>query len=264
MPRPGRGLLRREVRLPRPAAGPRDRRHPHDDRHRAPEPSDPQPAGLVPGDADAVSDDPAVATLMSPNGVGLDPAGNLYIPTPATAASARCTSTRPGGPRPSSPWRARGSAALPVTAGRRPRPIGANLYIRTDAGGALYVSDGDRVRRIGPGVTPGDGSIDGASDEVITTYAGGGTGVPGASPAPATSLALGHTLGLALSSGGDLYVGLFNGILRVDRPGRRPSCAPGSPTGPPATRSRSLRTATWPGVERCPISRLALLRPGEP
>ena len=110
--------------------------------------------------------------------------------------------------------------------------LGANLYIRTDAGGALYLSDGDRVRRIGPGVTAGDGSIDGASDEVITTYAGGGTGVPGASPAPATSLALGHTLGLALSSGGDLYVGLFDGILRVDPLGAASLVRPGFGYGP--------------------------------
>ena len=204
-----------------------------------------QPAGLVRGDADAVSTDPAVATLLSPNGVALDPAGNLYVADSGHCRIRKLSLDRAGNPTTIVTVAGTGTCGFSGDGGPAlAAQLGSNLYVRTDAGGALYVSDGDRVRRIGPGVT---GTIGG--DEVIATYAGGGTGAPGASPAPATSLALGRTLGLALSPAGDLYVALLNGILHVEPDGAASLVrSGGGPTGPSTTRSRSSQTAISPGA----------------
>ena len=172
------------------------------------------------GDAASVSTDPAVATFKSPTGVALDPAGNLYIADSGNCRIRKLYLDAAGNPNRVATVAGTGVCGLSGDGGpAAAAQLGSDLYIRTDAGGVLYVSDGDRVRRIIPG-QPGDGSIDGNPDELITTYAGGGTGTPGAAAAPATSLALGKALGSAPSAGGDLYVAYLDGVLRVDASGQ--------------------------------------------
>jgi hypothetical protein len=177
--------------------------------------------GVQPTDGDAVSSDPALATLNRPTGVALDPSGNLYI-ADAGHCRIRKLSLDPSG-RATSIVTVAGTGTCGYSGDGGPAraaQLGYYLWIRTDAAGNLYVSDyaasnygggSSRVRRIGTG---GDGVIDGT--ETITTVAGGGTTEPGPTPAPPTSLAIGP-LGLALAPSGDLYVGLISNsqILRV-------------------------------------------------
>ena len=166
-----------------------------------------------------------MATFKSPTSLALDPAGNIYIADSGHCRIRKLYLDAAGNPDRIATVAGTGVCGQsgdggPATAAQ----LGNDLYIRTDVGGALSVSDGDRVRRVIPGQA-GDGSIDGNPDEVITTYAGGGTETPGPTPVPATSLALGKTLGSAPSISGDLYVAYLDanigttGIVRVDAGG---------------------------------------------
>jgi len=136
------------------------------------------------------------AQLNSPRGVALDTAGNLYIADYINGAVRKV---------------AAGTGTISTVAGNGMFGEGGDggpailaeiegpAAVAVDAGGNLYISDENagRVRKVAAGTG------------TITTYAGGGTGLSGTNigdGGPATSASLLLPQGLALDSGGNLYI----------------------------------------------------------
>ena len=186
------------------------------------------------------------------NGVALDPAGNLYI---ADSGHCRIRKLSPRRGREShdrsSPWPAPASAALPATAGRRRRLSSAATSTsgRTPAARSTSptVTACGGLARVRPPATARSTAPPTKSSRPMPEAA---PVVPGASPAPATSLALGpDPRPRPLGGRRPVRRPALAASSRSSRAARRHSCAsPGLPAAPSATRSRSLRTAISPGA----------------
>ena len=92
-----------------------------------------------------------------------------------------------------------------------------NSGIVLDSAGNLFIADfdNDRIRRVDAGA---DGKITGAADEIITTVAGNGAKDFTGDGGSATSASFRGTLGVAMDSGGNLFIADRNNlrIRRVD------------------------------------------------
>ena len=142
-----------------------------------------------------------------------------------------------------------GDGGAATAAGVSPRALAF------DAAGRLYVGGGNLVRRVVPGA---NGVVDGQPDEIIATFAGGGTLPPGPSNpgegAAATDVALDNVYSLAFDGAGNLFVAstdidVRQHVLRVTPAGvltavvgAGPSSGTGAGDGGPA-RSAEL---SWP------------------
>jgi uncharacterized protein (TIGR03437 family) len=140
----------------------------------------------------------AEAALHYPQGVAVDSAGNLYISDTVnnrirkvTAAGVITTVAGTG----EAGFSGDGG---PATAARLSQPGG----VATDAGGNLYIADGDngRIRKVTPA-------------GIITTVAGGGDTV--GDGGPATAAGLNSPTDIAVDAAGNLYIGdHFNQRIR--------------------------------------------------
>jgi uncharacterized protein (TIGR03437 family) len=134
---------------------------------------------------------PATAAwLYSPEGVALDPAGNLYI---AESSACRILKVAPGGTitTVAGRWSGYSGDAGPATAASLNTPIG----VAADVAGNLYIGDtwNRRIRKV---TTAG----------TITTQAGNGQYRSGGDGGPATAAPLYGPRGLAVDAAGTLYV----------------------------------------------------------
>ena len=128
------------------------------------------------------------ASLRSPSGVAVDPAGNLYI---ADADNARIRQVSPAGII--TTVAGNGVAGFsgdggPATSASLSGPSG----VAVDATGNLYIADtgNKRIRKVIPG-------------RIIGTVAGGGSGGDGG---PATSASLSSPEGVAVDAAGNVYI----------------------------------------------------------
>lgn len=136
-----------------------------------------------------------VATLVSPTGVALDVAGNLYIADSYVSTVRRVDAatqiiTTVAGVIGSYAFSGDGGVA---TAASLSYPQGVAL----DAAGNLYIADtyNNRIRRID------------ATTQIITTVAGGGSGSTfSGDGGPATLASLSLPAGVAIGANGDLYI----------------------------------------------------------
>jgi uncharacterized protein (TIGR03437 family) len=142
------------------------------------------------------------AELSAPNGVAVDPAGNLYIADTGNNRIRKVTNgviTTVAG---------NGTAGLsgdngPATNAQLNRPKG----VAVDSAGNLYIADtyNSRVRKV--------------SNGVITTVAGSGTEGFSGDNGPATSALLYWPNGVAVDSAGNLYIAdTYNSRVRVLTP----------------------------------------------
>jgi uncharacterized protein (TIGR03437 family) len=139
----------------------------------------------------------ATAQLLSPQGLALDAAGNLYISDLGTGrilkvSSGVLTKVAGGG-------NAGGANVdnIPATSALLSAPYG----VAVDPSGNIYLADSTaaRVRKIASGV--------------ITTVAGGGSVL--GDNGPATSAQLSDPLGIAVDAGGNLYIADVNRVRMV-------------------------------------------------
>lgn len=144
-----------------------------------------------------------VATLGSPHGICFAPDGSMYI---ADSPFNRIRRVSPSGiittVAGNGSYAHAGDGGVATSASLQ-YPMG----VVVDAGGVLYVSEENYIRRIG-------------TDGTISTIAGGGN-VAVTGDAVATTVALNRPIGLALDSSGNLYVAETRGhrILRLDAQG---------------------------------------------
>lgn len=164
------------------------------------------------------------AQLQQPDRMAFDAAGNLFVSDTGNrrvrrvspgangvvdggAGETITTVAGNGTPGPD------GDGGLPTAAGVFPRALAF------DGAGRLYVGGGSLVRRVAPGA---NNLVDGGADEVITTFAGGGSLLPGP-PNPgaaATAVALDNVYSMAFDAAGNLFVAatgidVRNHVLRV-------------------------------------------------
>jgi sugar lactone lactonase YvrE len=133
------------------------------------------------------------AQLNSPEGVALDPVGNLYIADVGNQLIRKVTpggtiSTYAGSGSPAGGFSGDGG---PATTAQLNQPVGVAL----DPAGNLYIADAgnSRIRRV-------------STLGTISTYAGTGTGGFSGDGGPATAAHLRSPLGVALDPAGNLYV----------------------------------------------------------
>lgn len=133
-----------------------------------------------------------VASLCSPRGITVDSSGNLYVGDTynqrirrVDAATHIITTVAGDGAN------AFSGDGGPATAASLYNPVG----IAADSGGNLYIADSynQRVRRVDP-------------SGIITTVAGNATYVFSGDGGPATEASLLYPAGVALDSGGNLYI----------------------------------------------------------
>jgi uncharacterized protein (TIGR03437 family) len=134
------------------------------------------------------------STLLYPDGVAVDSAGNLYV-------SEECRVRKVATSGIISTFAGTGACGFsgdggPATSAK----LNAPFQLAFDTNGSLYIAeDGNqRLRRVTP-----DGNIN--------TIAGGGT-TPAASGVPATSAAFGLTDAVAVDSAGHVFVGMIGGV----------------------------------------------------
>jgi trimeric autotransporter adhesin len=161
------------------------------------------PAGIITtiagGGADGLGDGgPATSAQLSPEGVAVDAAGNLYI---ADSYNGRVRKVSPAGII--TTIAGGGADGLgdggPATSAQLSSPQG----VAVDGAGNLYIADfvANRVRKVSPG-------------GIITTIAGNGARGYSGDGGPATSAELSFPAGVAVDGAGDLYIA-DNGNYRV-------------------------------------------------
>jgi len=134
---------------------------------------------------------PATAASLSPGGVAVDAAGNLYI---ADYGNDRIRKVTPAGTittvAGNGQWGYSGDGG-PATAASLNRPYG----VAVDATGNLYIADGQnsRIRKVTPAGT-------------ITTVAGNGQWGYSGDGGPATGTSLSDPRGVAVDAAGNLYI----------------------------------------------------------
>lgn len=135
------------------------------------------------------------AELNGPEGITVDPAGNLYIADTGNNRIRKVSGVILSGGTITT-FAGTGTAGFsgdssPATSAKLNAPYGVAL----DASGNLYIADSanNRVRRV-------DGS------GTITTYAGTGTAGYSVDPGPATSAELDSPMGVAVDPAGNLYI----------------------------------------------------------
>jgi sugar lactone lactonase YvrE len=128
------------------------------------------------------------ASLMSPWGVAVDAAGNLYI---ADTANHRVRKVTPGGTITTVAGNGSGGDGGPATAASLNMPWG----VAVDAAGNLYIADTghDRIRKVAPG-----GTISTVAGNGVRSYSGDGI--------PATAASLNYPQGVAADAVGNLYI----------------------------------------------------------
>ena len=130
------------------------------------------------------------AALNQPYGVALDGAGNLYI---AGWNPGRVRKVTPAGTITTVAGGGSGGDGGPATSASLLGPSG----VAVDAAGNLYISDGERIRKVTP-------------SGIITTAAGNGIRGYSGDGGPATSASLRDPWGVAVDAAGNLYVGDTN------------------------------------------------------
>jgi sugar lactone lactonase YvrE len=246
----------------------------------------------VAGGGSSLADDiPATSALLSPGGIAVDAAGNLYI---ADGGSSRIRKVSNGV---ITTVAGNGTSGFsgdsgPATSAELNGPEG----VAVDTAGNLYIADGNyRIREVSNGViatvagngTPGFSGDNGpatsaelyyawgvavdsvgslyiadasnnrirrVSNGVITTVAGGGTtGYPGDN-GPATSAELYSPYGVALDSAGNLYVSEYYGDrVRVMTPYGAPCSASVAPLSVfPSASGGSFTIAIQTSSSSCP------------
>ncbi|MCA1674133.1 MAG: hypothetical protein LC799_18695, partial [Actinobacteria bacterium] len=142
------------------------------------------------------------AQLQNPIGVAADGAGNVYI---TDSGNNRIRRIDPGGRIQTiagdGTYASSGDGG-PASAAQ----LGWPYLITVDAAGAVYFSESSRVRRIDPGGT-------------ITTVAGTGSWEYSGDGGPATAAGLNGPLGLAVDGAGNLFIGDWMRLRRVDTSG---------------------------------------------
>ena len=191
------------------------------------------------GTFDSSGDDgPATsASFRGPTGVAIDGGGNLFIiefglitmdappisgrirrvdagaDGQVTGAMDESTTTVAG----NGTWGFGGDGGHATSASFRIGTVTPNSAVVLDSAGNLFIADfdNDRIRRVDAGA---DGQVTGAADEIITTVAGNGARDFTGDGGPATSASLHTPLGVAMDSGGNLFIAdaVNSRIRRVD------------------------------------------------
>jgi sugar lactone lactonase YvrE len=140
------------------------------------------------------------ASLANPQGISVDPLGNLYIADSSNYVirmvdTAGIIHTVAG-----NHTRGFSGDGGPATSAQ----ISAAVGVLADGSGSFYIADGNnqRVRKVD-------------STGTITTYAGNGQSGNGGNGGPATSASIGYLQGL-LFGGGKLYIGTAGNVWEVD------------------------------------------------
>jgi uncharacterized protein (TIGR03437 family) len=149
--------------------------------------------------------------LWQPNGVGLDPAGNLYIADSSAFLIRKVSNgviTTAAG---NGDYGFSGDNG-PATSAK----LGSPQAVAVDSAGNLYIADynNQRIRKV--------------SNGVITTIAGNGTAGFSGDGGPATSAELNGPTGVAVDSVGNVYVADSNNLrVRLLTPSSVPAISPG-------------------------------------
>ncbi|MGH6691509.1 MAG: BACON domain-containing protein, partial [Gammaproteobacteria bacterium] len=161
------------------------------------------PAGIITtvagnGQYDFAGDGgPAIsASLRTPQGLALDPGGNLFVVDVNNhrvrkVSVAGTITTVAGNGQPA--FSGDGAPAINAS-------IQSAAGVAVDAAGNLYIADrgNNRVRKVTP-------------DGIIQTIAGNGTPVGGVDGSPATSVSVNGPYGVAVDAAGSVYIGVITG-----------------------------------------------------
>jgi hypothetical protein len=180
----------------------------------------------------------ATSVPIVPNGIALDPSGNLYIANAAQNIVIRVTPGQNGA----------SAYAIVFAGGTNDGPpmyqiqLNAPMSVAADLNGNLYIADtgNNLVREF---VNSGDGGT-------ITTVAGTGTAGDTGDGGPATSAEI-YANGVAVDAFGDLYISTGSSIRKVDfQSGSIDTLAGGGSgsTGGPAP-SANLSGVGFPGID---------------
>ena len=163
---------------------------------------------LIAGGSGGYSGDGYAATLarlQDPEGLALDQAGNLYVADNGNYVVRRISPDGTITTYAGTGSAGAGADGIPATQSALGKPWG----LAVDAAGDLYIADYDssRVRKVDP-------------SGIITTVAGNGHAGTPTNGKPATSQPVSEPTGVAVDSGGNLYITLWDfHVLKVDSSG---------------------------------------------